>query len=118
MPLIDDKYSEFQFLIKQYVHLEILLAVLKRDKSCLGVLKMESVISSLFDVIIDRVDRDLTKVKKAIRKINGEILTVTQDKEARCVKVKYNSYSFDVKYLNEWIRVECEEMLRKYLSLK
>lgn len=118
MSLIDDKYSEFQVLIKQYVHLEILLAVLERDKRHLGALKMERVLLSLFDTIIDRVVNDLAKVKKAIRKLNGEILTITQGKESRCVKVKYNGYVFDIKYLNEWIRVECEEMLRRYLSLK
>jgi hypothetical protein len=47
--LLDDGHNEFILKLKQYVHLEVLLAALSRDRKQLSHLKMADVYGWLID---------------------------------------------------------------------
>jgi hypothetical protein len=64
--LLDDGHSEFSVKLKRYVHLEVLLAALSRDRKQLSHLKMADVYRWLIDQIIDHILKDMTQ-KRATR---------------------------------------------------
>jgi hypothetical protein len=58
--LYDEDHLDFEEKLKRYVHLEVLLAALSRDRKQLSHLKMADVYGWLIDQIIDHILKDLT----------------------------------------------------------
>lgn len=117
LPLIDDGYSRFIELVKRYVHLEVLLRVVERDQLHFSSLKMGTVWQALSDKVIDAISQDMTRIRKEIRQMGGKILLVKQEERGRRVQYVYRGYQQEMTFLNEWIRVECEELLKGYLGI-
>lgn len=117
MVLIDEGYSRFMELVKRHVHLEVLLRVIEHDRQHLSSLKMGKVWNALSDKLIDAISRDLAEVHKELRKMDGKILQVKQEEQGRRVLYLYRGYKMDAFFLSEWMRVECEQILRGYLTL-
>ncbi len=117
MTLIDDGYSRFMELVKQLVHLEVLLRVIEHDRQHFSSLKMGTVWHSLLDKVIDDIVRDMTEIRREIRQMDGKILKIKQEEHGRRVDYVYRGYQMDVVFLNEWMKAECEKLLRGYLTL-
>jgi hypothetical protein len=113
--LLDDGQQEFIVKLKRYVHLEVLLAALSRNQKQLSHLKMADIYGWLIDQTIDRILKDMTELRGYFRRSPGEIIEIKQEPEYRYVSYKYKGYRQEMKFLNEWMRVECGEILKEYL---
>jgi hypothetical protein len=113
--LLDEGHNEFILKLKRYVHLEVLLAALSRDRKQLSHLKMADVYGWLLDQIIDGILKDMTELRQYFRRSPGEIIEIIQQPEFRYVSYKYKGYKQEMKCLNEWMKVECGEILKEYL---
>lgn len=107
---------EFEKRVKRYVHLEVLVYVLERDKQRLDHLKMAKEYKWFLEQIIDQILADMAKLRKWFHRSQGKILEMKQVVGQRVVRYMYRGYQYEVKYLNEYIRVECGKMLKGYLK--
>ncbi|WP_154662378.1 hypothetical protein [Risungbinella massiliensis] len=55
---MDEEYRSFQKELKRYIHLELLIKVLGRDRQQLSELKMAKIYLLLLDSIMDRIIKD------------------------------------------------------------
>jgi hypothetical protein len=78
-------------------------------------LKMADVYGWLIDQIIDRILKDMMELRRYFRRSPGEIIEIVQQPEFRYVSYKYKGYKQEMKFLNEWIKVECGEILKEYI---
>jgi hypothetical protein len=113
--LRDDDQLEFEIKLKRYVHLEVLLKALTRDRKQLDHLKFADVYGQLLDQIMDQIIQEMAELRRYFRRSPGEIIEIKQGAGARKVDYKYRGYQHQVKYLNEFMRVECGEILKEYL---
>lgn len=116
-PIYDERHDQFKDRLKRYVHLQVVEAAIVKDRLQMKTLKLGKVYDEWLDHISYRIHQDLVKLRRYIRS-HGEIIQIRQQKEARIVEYKYNGYLFTMKYLNQIILVECEELLRMYAGLK
>ncbi|MRG28336.1 hypothetical protein [Laceyella tengchongensis] len=116
--LYDEDQLAFEVELKRYAHLEVLLGVLERDKKQMGHLKMGEIYQYQLEQIMDQCLRDMAEIRDYFRQSQGEIIQTVQLAGERLVEYKYKGYRYQVKYLNEFMRVECGEMLKGYMKLK
>ncbi|MFC7443296.1 hypothetical protein [Laceyella putida] len=116
--LYDDDHLDFEVKLKRYVHLEVLLEALNRDKEQMGHLKMAEAYQDQIDHIIDQILNDMAELRRYFRQSQGEILQTVQLVEDRMVEYVWKGYRLKVKYLNEFMRVQCGEILKGYMKLK
>lgn len=113
--MLDDGQIEFEKKLKQYIHLEVLVQVLKRDIQQLDHLKMAKEYQWLLESVTDRILSDMAELRKWFRQSPGKIIETRQIPGKRVVRYTYKGYQFEVKYLSEFMRVECGEILKEYL---
>jgi len=106
---------EFEKKLKRYVHLEVLIQVLERDKRQLDHLKMAKEYKWLLESVTDRIFFDMAELRKWFRRSPGKIIEMKQTLGERVVHYTYRGYQFEVKYLNEFMRVECGEIPKEYM---
>ncbi|MFC7441418.1 hypothetical protein [Laceyella putida] len=116
--LYNDDHLDFEVKLKRYVHLEVLLEALNRDKKQLGHLKMAEVYEDQIDYISDQILKDMAELRRYFRQSQGEIIQTVQLVGERMVEYVWKGYRLKVKYLNEFMRVECGEILKGYMKLK
>ncbi|MFC7443505.1 hypothetical protein [Laceyella putida] len=66
--LYDDDHLDFEIKLKRYVHLEVLLEALNRDKKQLGHLKMAEVYEDQIDHMTDQILKDMAELRRYFRK--------------------------------------------------
>lgn len=110
-----DEWILFEKKVKQYVCLDVLVQVLERDIQGLCHLKMAKEYQWFLTQVINRVLHDMEKIKKWFYQTEGKIAGIKQKAGERVVQYVYRGYRYEVKYLNEWIRVECGKLLKNYL---
>lgn len=113
---MDDGHQRFMELVKRLVHLEVLLRVVEQDRRHFSSLKMGKVWHSLSEKVIDAIAYDMAQIRKELRQMDGKILQVKQEKHGRRVDYVYQGYQHEITFLNEWMKVECEELLKRYLN--
>ncbi|MFC7442056.1 hypothetical protein [Laceyella putida] len=91
---------------------------MNRDKKQLGHLKMAEAYEDYIDHIIDQILKNMAELRRYFRQSQGEIIQVVQLVGERMVEYNYRGYRLNVKYLNEFMRVECGEILKQYMKLK
>lgn len=116
--LYDDNHLDFETKLKRYVHLEVLLKVLERDKRQLGHLKMAEVYEEGLDHIIDQILKDMADLRRFFRQSQGQMIQTVQLPQDRVVEYAYQGYRLKMRFLNEFMRVECGEILKGYMKLK
>lgn len=114
--LDNEYYDHFLAELKRYVHLEVLLQVVSRDRAQLDHLKMATVYQSLLDTIIDQINNDLAKIRKYFRQVNAKILDIQQDGSERLVFYIYRGHEEKATYIGEFIKVECTQLLKEYIK--
>lgn len=113
---MDDEYYSFQEKLKRFIHLEVLLQVLNRDKRHLRSLKMARVYSLWLDSIMDRIVRDLTNIRIYFRKIGTKILEKKLENQILTVSYLYKGYENQAVYMGEFMKATCEGLFKEYIS--
>jgi hypothetical protein len=111
----DDGHLEFEAKLKRYVHLELLLKVLTYDRNHMDDLKFADVYRQMLDKIMDEIMKEMAELRRYFRKSPGRIIEKKKEYGDYAVSYTYRGYQFEVKYLKEFIRVECREILKEYL---
>jgi len=114
--MLDDGQLEFEKKLKRYVHLEVLFHVLEKDRREMDHLKMANEYKWLLESITDQIHSDMAELRKWFRRSPGKILEIKQVIGERVVQYTYRGYQHEVKYLNEFMRVECGEILKEYMK--
>ena len=120
MLIAPEEYRRFADLVKRVVLLEVLERVLERDCRAIAntPVKMRRPIGKMLEETRRRVARDALNARKELRRIGGEIIEVNQLSHAREVKARFRGFLHTQRYVNEWLRSECEETFRSYWSEK
>jgi hypothetical protein len=116
--MYSEEQAAFRDLLKRYMLLKVLLAALTIDREPLSQLKMGEVYQTLTDQVIDRILLDTTQIKKQIREADGKLILIRQDKEKgiRIIEYQFEGYLYKDSYMDEWIKVDCIELLKEYLK--
>lgn len=120
MLIAPEEYRRFADLVKQIILLEILERVLERDCRAIAStpVKMRRPIKRMLEETRERVARDALEARRELRRIGGEIIEVKQLPDIREVKARFRGFLHTQRYINEWLRSECEELFRFYWSEK
>jgi hypothetical protein len=120
MLIAPEEYRRFADLVKRIVLLEVLERVLERDCRAIAStsVKMRRPIERMLEETRDRVVRDALYARRELRRIGGEIVEVRQLPDAREVTARFRGFLHTQRYVNEWLRSECEEQFRSYWSEK
>ncbi|MFC7440276.1 hypothetical protein [Laceyella putida] len=110
--------EEIQENIRQCICLELLVAFLEKDKPLTKPMHTGWIFAQFMDAVIQMIRDDLTAMREDLQANGAEILSVTQDTLGRSVKFVVGGQVYEQRYLNESIRVECDELLRMILGLK
>jgi hypothetical protein len=76
------------------------------------------IFAQFMDAVIQTIRDDLIAMREDLQSNGVEIFSVTQDTLGRIVKYAVGGQVYEQRYLNESIRVECDELLRMILGLK
>lgn len=111
-----EDYTYFARTVKRLILLDVLMKALERDRLYLksSSCKMIRVWSLMLEKTAEWVRDEWFVQKKVLRGFGGEILEVRQLTDCREVKAKFRGYWYTQRYLNEWIRSECEDLLLQY----
>lgn len=115
--LVDpEDYTHFARTVKRLILLDVLMKALERDRLYLksSPCKMIGVWSLMLEKTAEWVRDEWIIQRKALRGFGGDILEVRQLADYREVKAKFRGYRYTQRYLNEWIRSECEDLLLQY----
>lgn len=116
--LYDDEHFDFEIKLKRYTHLEVLLEALDRDKKHMDHLKMAHVYQYRINHITDLILKGMADLRGNFSQSQGEIIQTVQLVGERMVEYVYQGYRLNIKFLNEFMRVECGEILKEYMKLK
>ncbi|PRX42630.1 hypothetical protein CLV97_101119 [Planifilum fimeticola] len=118
MLIAPEEYRLFADLVKRVVLLEVLERVLERDFRTIAntPVKMRRPIGKALEEIRKRVARDALNARRELRRIGGEIIEVRQLSDVREVKARFRGFLHTQRYVNEWLRSECEETFLHQLS--
>ncbi|BCU83095.1 hypothetical protein JIR001_28780 [Polycladomyces abyssicola] len=110
--------EEIQEKIRQCICLELLVALLDEDKPLTRPMHTGWIFAQFMDAVIQTIRDDLSAMREDLQSKGVEILSVTQDTFGRTVKFAVGGQVYEQRYLNESIRVECDDLLRMVLGLK
>jgi len=118
MLIAPEEYRLFADLVKRVVLLDVLERVLERDCRTLAnaPVKMGRPIGKMLEEARKRVAREALDARRKLRRIGGEIIEVKQLSDAREVKARFRGFLHSQRYVNEWLRSECEETFLRLLS--
>ncbi|MDA8352059.1 MAG: hypothetical protein M0Z65_02470 [Firmicutes bacterium] len=110
-------WTQVSTLVKQVVLLEVLLLVLERDRDRMQIipaLKTSRALIRWFERTIEGIRFVLVARQTTLSQWGGHIVDVVQRQDCREVKVWYQGYIRTMRYMNGWIKSECEEWLLHY----
>ncbi|OEF98900.1 hypothetical protein BHF71_02945 [Vulcanibacillus modesticaldus] len=113
-----EEYQEFSRLIKEYVVLHIILKVLEYDRKAIrqSTCKFSNLYDQLLTNIQWKIEYDLRRIKKNIKKLGGTIISQEQQSAVRVVKTKFKGFVYTHRYLNYVLQAESEELLKTYIN--
>lgn len=109
--------EEIREKIRKCICLELLVALLEKDKPLTKPMHTGWIFAQFMDAVIQTIWDDLTAIREDLRSNGVEIISLTQDTLGRTVKFTVGDQVYEQRYLNESIRVECDELLRMILGL-
>ncbi|MDN4594319.1 hypothetical protein [Polycladomyces subterraneus] len=110
--------EEIRERIRQCICMELLVALLENDKPLTKPMHTGWIFAQFMDAVIQTIRDDLTAMKENLQSNGVEMISLTQDAFGRTVKFAVGGQVYEERYLNESIRVECDELLRMILGLK
>lgn len=118
MLIAPEEYRLFADLVKRVVLLEVLERVLERDCRAIAntSVKMRRPIGRMLEETRTHVAREALNARRKLRRIGGEIIEVKQLADAREVKARFRGFLHTQRYVNEWLRSECEETFLRQLA--
>jgi transcription initiation factor IIE alpha subunit len=93
----------------------MLLKVLTYDRDHMEHLKFADVYRQMLDKIMDEIMKEMAELRRYFRQSPGRIIETKKEHGNYVVGYTYRGYQFEAKYLKEFIRVECGEILKEYL---
>jgi transcription initiation factor IIE alpha subunit len=93
----------------------MLLKVLTYDWDHMEHLKFADVYRQMLDKIMDEIMKEMAELRRYFRQSPGRIIETKKEHGNYVVGYTYRGYQFEAKYLKEFIRVECGEILKEYL---
>lgn len=109
----EQEMNRFSDLIKKMVLLDVLERALQWDHRWLkqSPLKTSRAWMRLLLPTLEQIRRDRKAAEKEIHRAGGRILEIRQRQNCREVTVVYRGYRYTMRYLNGWIRSECDDLL-------
>jgi hypothetical protein len=114
----EQNLEEIQERIRHCICLELLVALLEKDKPLTKQMHTGWIFAQFIDAVIQMIRDDLVVLRDTLRASGVEIISITQDTLGRTVKFAVGGQVYEQRFLNESIRVECDELLRMALGLK
>ncbi|OYD08941.1 hypothetical protein [Paludifilum halophilum] len=120
MLVAPEDYRRFADGVKRVVLLEVLEKALERDRVCLNrfPFRMRRALVPLFESASDWVFRELGEQRRVLRQIGGEIIEVSQLEDCRKVRARFRGFLYTHRYMNGWLRSECEDLLLSHWGVK
>jgi hypothetical protein len=117
-PYREADLEEIREKIRQCICLELLVALLENDKPMTKPMHTGWIFAQFMDGVIQMIRDYLTAMREDLQSNGVKISCITQDRLGRTVKFAVGGQVYEQRYLNESIRVECDELLRMILGLK
>ncbi|WP_380704333.1 hypothetical protein [Salinithrix halophila] len=116
MLVYPEEYQDFAGQVKRVILLEVLESVLRLDGRQLEEprLKLWRLMRRWLGDTLEWVQSELSDTRRFLRQTGGEIIRVRQLEDCREVTAKFRGFIYTQRYMNEWIRSECEEVLYSY----
>jgi hypothetical protein len=112
--MVDEKeIDRFSNLTKKIVLLDVLERALQWDRRWLkqSPLKTGRAWIRLLPSTLEQIRRDRMAAEKELHRSGGRILEVRQREDCREVIAVHRGYRYTMRYLNGWIRSECDDLL-------
>jgi len=105
--------------IKQYVLLEMILRIIDHDVKAIGLsqIKLPRLYESMLRGIQDRVLLDMADHRRMFRKGGIKIYEELQQQDGLLAKYVCRGYHHQIFMLWGFVKVECERVLKKYMSV-
>lgn len=105
--------------IKQYVLLEMILRIIDHDLKAIGrsQIKLPRLYESMLRAVQDRVLLDMADQRRMFRKGGIKIYEELQQQDGLLAKYVYRGYHHQIFMLWTFVKVECERVLKKYMSV-
>lgn len=105
--------------VKEYVLLEMVLRVIEHDVKAISIskIKLPRLYESMLRGVQDRVLLDMADHRKMFRKNGIKIYEELQEKDGLLAKYVCRGYHHQMFMLWGFVKVECEEVLKKYMSI-
>ncbi|MCR8659085.1 hypothetical protein [Paenibacillus endoradicis] len=105
--------------IKQYVLLEMILRIIDHDVKAIGLsqIKLPRLYESMLRAIQDRVLLDMADHRRMFRKGGIKIYEELQQQDGLLAKYVCRGYHHQIFMLWGFVKVECERVLKKYMSV-
>jgi len=116
VPLQEQYESE---AIKQYILLEMVLRIIDHDVKAIGnsKIKLPRLYESILRGVQDRVLLDMADLRRLFRKNGIKIYEELQEKEGLLAHYVCRGYHHQLFMLWGFIKVECERVLKQYMSV-
>jgi len=111
------EYQEFSALVQKYVVYHILLKVLHRDQNQMGTssFKLARAYTEMLNEIQWRVEKDLTEIKRQMKKLGGIIIKEEQQPTVRIVEAKFRGFIYTHRFMNYLLQSESEQVFNSYV---
>lgn len=105
--------------VKEYVLLEMALRVIEHDVKAISIskIKLPRLYESMLRAVQDRVLLDMADHRKMFRKSGIKIYEELQEKDGLLAKYVCRGYHHQMFMLWGFVKVECEQVLKKYMSI-
>ncbi|PTX58312.1 hypothetical protein C8P63_11760 [Melghirimyces profundicolus] len=109
----EGEYERFSEQVKRLILLEVLLLVLRRDRARLEELPLKTrrALIRWLSRTTEQVRRELVETRMELFRLGGRIVEVRQCRDCREVRARFKGYVYTMRYLNGWLRSECEDFL-------
>ncbi|WP_339061622.1 hypothetical protein [Tepidibacillus marianensis] len=111
------EYQEFSTLVQKYVVYHILLKVLHYDQKQMSSssLKLARAYTEMLNEMQWRVEKDLTEIKRQMKKLGGTIIKEEQQQTVRIVEAKFRGFIYTHRFMNYLLQSESEQVFQSYV---
>lgn len=110
---VPDEYRLFARSVRRVVLMDVLYRALQYDMRQLEAqtFKLKQSFLRCLSHISMQVERERQGAKRQLRQCGGQIIEVKQKRDYREVRARFRGFIYTQRFLNEWIKAECEDWL-------
>lgn len=109
---------EVKQLIERRTLFEVLRTALIMDEQTMQNTNLYSVYRLWIGRVLDRISAELLSIKERLQLSQVDFLREEQRKKERWIQFRFHGEELEVSFPNQWIKKECEHLLKQLLSLR